>query len=147
MSVRAGLCQWVLLGLALLGSNVAQRVPGLIARLIRCMLPRLWRVHRACLYSGGAGWCANERIEEKFGDNVMCLPAAFVGQSKFDVRWMDGVWLGSKSGSKGQRRQKETGGRRKVEQPRDRWIQRCAVGDLRRSSRGFANKSIGLTVG
>ncbi len=32
----------------------------------------------------------------EFGECVMYLPAASPWRNKFDVRWMDGVWLGSK---------------------------------------------------
>ncbi len=30
----------------------------------------------------------------EFAECVMYFPAASVGKNKFDVRWMDGVWLG-----------------------------------------------------
>ncbi len=36
------------------------------------------------------------RLVTEFGECVMSLPAASVGKNKFDVSWMDGVWLGIK---------------------------------------------------
>ncbi len=32
----------------------------------------------------------------EFGECVMFLPAASAGKNTFDVRWMDGMWLGIK---------------------------------------------------
>ncbi len=34
------------------------------------------------------------RLVAEFGECVMCFPAASAGKNKFDVRWMNDVWLG-----------------------------------------------------
>ncbi len=47
-------------------------------------------------------WKEFTKPAAELGECVMYLPAVSAGKNKFDVRWMDGVWLGIKLESRTQ---------------------------------------------